>query len=84
MYLQWHSQRPPFNNVEVPEGIRKKQNKRQTDKRNKRFKSDTDAKDIANDDAEVVSSSVNKTKLNTKRIFDKQGREKASRRTGDW
>ena len=74
-----------FNNVEVPEGIRKKQNKRQTDKRNKRFKSDTDAKDIANDDAEDVSSSVNKTKLNTKRIFDKQeGKKKAPERAVDW
>jgi hypothetical protein len=61
-----------FNNVEVPEGIKKKQNKRQTDKRNKRFKSDRDA----NDDAEDVSPSVNKIKVKTKTIFDKQGGKK--------
>ena len=65
-----------FNDVEVPEGIKKKQNKRQTDKRNKRFKSDRDSKDIANDDAEDVSPSVNKIKVNTKTIFDKQGGKK--------
>ena len=68
-----------FNDVEVPEDIKKKQSKRQTAKRNKRFKSDRDAKDIADDEYEDVTPSVNKTKVNTKRIFDdkQEGKKKA-------
>ena len=62
-----------FNDVEVPEGVKKKQNRRQTDKRNKRIKTSRDDKDNAEDVPGDVSPSDNNTnKGKAQKKFDQQ------------